>query len=173
MAAPTPDDWTLLNAAAREPDALARLFQRHKDRVFRVAWTLVGDYGGADDVTQDVFLRIARTRKRYRAQAKFTTWLHTVTLNTARDWLRRQSRHPQAVDDQALERLTADTDLDPLLRDLVTAMRDLSDRQREIVVLRILEGYSTKETAKIAGVSVGTVKTHLHRALGQIRPHLC
>lgn len=160
------DDWRLL-AAEDTNDALEQLFDRHKDFVFRTAWGLVGERTHAEDVTQEVFLRLAQGRRRWRPRARFRTLLYRITVNTARELGRRHRREAslESADEPSATPPAALGELD----DLARALGGLPGRQREAVVLRLLEGRSTRETAAVMGCRTGTVKAHLHRALAALR----
>lgn len=148
------------------------LFTRHKDYVYRLAWGFLGSRSLAEDVTQEVFLRLAKGRSRWWPRAKFRTWLYQVTLNTAREFRRRRQRDAQPLTDEALERQTAPDPPTLARADLSRALDLLPQRQREVVVLRFYEGLSTKETARIMRCREGTIKSHLHRALATLRQAL-
>ncbi|MCG8459281.1 MAG: RNA polymerase sigma factor, partial [Holophagales bacterium] len=164
------DDWALLEAAAGMA-GLETLFERHRDYVYRLSVGFLGRLELAEDATQEVFLRLARTRRPFfRRRARFTTWLYRITLNVCRELRRRRRREtpldsPEVSDPVALPG-------DPTLSDLHAALLHLPERQREAVVLRYLEGLSTRETAAVLGCGEGSVKTHLHRALAALRSNL-
>ncbi len=165
------NDWHLLIEVGDE-NALGTLFDRHKDYVFRLACGFLGERDLAEDVTQEVFLRMAKGRQRWRRQAKFTTWLYKMTFNTSHELRRgrqRQARLRDAIEPPPdLARAAEPATLIELQR----LLEQLPDRQREIIVLRYLEGMSTREAAQHAGCSQGTVKAHLHRAFGNLRRSL-
>lgn len=157
-----------MNCARRDPRALQELFLRHRDFVYRLAWSLLRDQASAQDVTQDVFVRLAASRKRYFQRAAFRTWLYRVTTNTVHDYRRKQIKTIEltaCVEKSARDSPELHSDLDRVLE----AMSDLPDRQRQVVILRLFEGFSVAETAKALGCSGGSVKTHLHRATTKLR----
>lgn len=165
------DDWGLLAEAPERRGAMATLFDRHRHYVYRLAWGFAGEQL-ADDVTQEVFLRLARNRRRLVPRARFTTWLYRVTWNVARELGRRGARELSRAEPAAEPRSSAATAVaavDPVLTDLERALAALPARQREVVVLRYLEGRTTRETARVMGCREGTVKAHLHKALGALR----
>ncbi len=167
MFAPTPtEDWQLLSDAV---SGLDELFERHKDYVFRLAWGFLGEAQQAEDVTQEVFLRLAKGRKRFRRRGKLRTLLYQITLNTCREVRRRQARAGRLANELTEITDVAAMPLDPRLTDLTRALDGLSERQREAVVLRFYEGLDTRETAQVMGCREGSVKSHLHRALGALR----
>ncbi len=172
MSNPSPaDDWQLLEDSGDGPREIGLLFERHKDYVFRLACGFVGDRELAEDVTQDVFLRLADGRARGRPRARFRTWLYKVTLNTARELRRRQGREAGLLAEDEAEQRSMPPPQNALLADLERALGGLSERQREVVVLRFYEGLSTRETAQVMRCREGTVKSHLHRAFEFLRTY--
>lgn len=158
-------DWQLL-----EHD-LPLLFERHKDYVFRLACGFCGDHHLAEDVTQEVFLRIAKGRSRWQRKAQFRTWLYRIVLNTSRELKRRHgwvgTEDPTANVTPC--RLVHQVNL---TRELNRALAILPERQREVVVLRFYEGLTTEETANVMNCRPGTVKSHLHRAVVTLQQQL-
>jgi RNA polymerase sigma-70 factor (ECF subfamily) len=167
---PQDDDWQLLSRSRRDPVALAELFHRHRDTVFRFAMARTGDEDLANDITQELFLRLAGYRRPVFRRARFSTWLYRVTANIATDeWRRKNRAHGEPLQEQAAPGTEeASADLDRVL----DAMGQLPQRQREVFHLRILEQWSEEDTAATLGITIGSVKTHLHRALGAIRTQL-
>lgn len=170
---PPVDDWTLLAVAGEERSALETLFRRHRDLVFRIAYARLRDVDAANDLTQEVFLRLARHRRPVFRGGRFTTWLYRVTANLAADEWRRRRRQPVACEgslpDEGRESMAAEqVDLARVLAILARLPR----RQREAFELRILEAWSVAEAAAAMGVTEGSVKTHLHRALNTVRREL-
>lgn len=166
------DDWVLLARACRDRRALQTLFERHKDYVYRLACGLLLDQSLADDVVQSVFLRLQEKAFILQPKAKFTTWLYQVVLNVSRETGRRHRRLPVTACAEAVEYDEPAAD-DPShavidFHDLQKALAQIPQRQREVFVLRYLEGFSTRETAQIVACSEGTVKTHLSRAVARI-----
>ena len=170
------DDWDLLARAPRDDAALTRLFERHRHYVFRVAWGVLSEEAAAEDVFQEVFLRMQSGRLTGKPRARFTTWLFRVAINTAREQARARRRvwgHASAEDVLAARPdETADTERLDRLKDLGRVLATLPIRQREVVVLRFLEGFDTAETAEILGCREGTVKAHLHRATLKLKEDL-
>lgn len=172
MTSPRDDDWELLARARRDPSALGELFRRHRDAVYRFAYARIGNVDDANEITQEVFLRLASYRRPIFRRARFTTWLYRVTRNLAVDEWRRRGRRGEvsleAVELPVSSSAEAYTDLGRVL----ALLDGLPPRQREAFQLRILEQWSLGETAAAMGISGGSVKTHLHRALSTIRKQL-
>lgn len=170
------DDWKLLALAKTDVRAFGELFERHRDYVFRLAWGFAG-HSPAEDITQEVFTRVLAHRRRWVRRAKFTTLLYQITLNIAREFRRRHGREVSVDLGEPSEMTGLGADLhvnpaNPELHDLGKALHTLSDRQREVVVLRHLEGLNTRETAKVLGCAEGSVKVHLHRGMAGLRKFL-
>ena len=169
-----PSDWELLRAPNAQ-DGFAMLFDRHYRYVFRVARRLVFRDDAAEDVAQEVFLRAFRARRRWRRRAAFRTLLYQITVNVSRELMRKHAREHSKTErwhrdpTSREDARAADEPAHPPLDDLLGT---LSDRQREVVVLRYLERRSVKETAAILGCREGTVKAHLHRAIHALRGQL-
>lgn len=168
------DDWRLLAAARHSARAFGELFERHRDYVHRVAWGVVGS-ALAEDVTQEVFVRLLARRRPWLRRARFSTLLFRITVNTSRELARRAGRELPVTDEREIL-LRSDPAPGPEQRldatDLERALRTLTERQREVVVLRHLEGLSTRETSRVLRCSEGSIKTHLHRGLEQLRQAL-
>jgi RNA polymerase sigma-70 factor (ECF subfamily) len=164
---PEADDDALI-AAAREGDsaAFARLFHRHADAVRTRITRLVGPIAERDDLVQKVFIAFYRGLPKYRGEARLSTYLHRVAVNTAYDHLRGRHRW---VDSASAPDVDAfDERVSPMLDDQVAARADLarmvalldhlSPKQRIAFVLVAVEGCSLAEAAALIGARVDTVK---------------
>jgi RNA polymerase sigma-70 factor (ECF subfamily) len=167
-----------LIARAQQGDrsAFAALVREHQDEVYTLARRLVGDSHLASDVAQEALIRAWRALPRFRGDAKLSTWLHRITVNTAWTHKARARRHQSASIDDQLD-LPAPVDsghpevageileLRGRLRD---ALDRLPDAQREVVVLKDIYGWSHAEIAKSMGISVTAAKVRLHRARARL-----
>ncbi|MGD8726982.1 MAG: RNA polymerase sigma factor, partial [Gemmatimonadales bacterium] len=144
-------------------------------------WALVktGDADDSEDVTQEVLVRLHMGIRRFRARARFTTWLYQVTTNTAAELHRRRrsrqrtlERHREqlAVDAHAADDVGADLATDRNLAALVrNFLQDLPLRQREVFDLVDLQDYAPIEVSKMLRMNPATVRAHLFRARRAIR----
>jgi RNA polymerase sigma-70 factor, ECF subfamily len=161
------DDATLI-AAARLGDgaAFARLFRRHADAVRTRITRLVGPVAERDDLVQKVFIALHRGLRSYRSEAKLSTYLHRIAVNTAYDHLR--GRHRAAEKEGPLDAAALVEQLSPALEDQVAARADLtrllalldqlSPKKRIAFVLVAVEGCSLAEAAHLIGDREGAVK---------------
>jgi len=154
------------------------LHSEHGPRVRRLCRLLLADPTEAEDVSQEVLLKLLQERKAGRLPQAWAPWLTRVTVNACRDrrrsgWWRwwRDARHvwreedvvaPDATPEQLLLRAEA-------RREIWSAFQRLSARQREVFALRHVEGLSTAEVAATLGLSEGSAKRHLFRAVHQLR----
>ena len=187
---PADPDASLVKAfQAGDKAAFDGLVLRYQDRVFRTCLGILGDHDEADDLAQEVFIKVYRSLDRFRFEAKFSTWLYRITVNMCRNKLssagfrfKRKTMSIDAPDDCEGEgRIDLPgRSMSPaaevhrnetagLIRD---AIGSLSEDRKQIVVLRDIEGLSYEEVAQATGYSIGTVKSKLSRAREQLRQKL-
>lgn len=168
-----PSDRDLI-AGAQQGDraAFGRLVERHYDFVHRVAWRWSGRRADAEDIAQEVCVRLARTIGGYRGGGAFTTWLYAVTMNASRDHLRRCARDTakaEAFGVQALVEAQGAHDPDDRAETLWTAVRQLPDKQRDAVLLVYGEGLSHAAAADAMACAEATVSWHIHEAKKRLK----
>jgi RNA polymerase sigma-70 factor (ECF subfamily) len=181
-----PDIQLMLRVQADEPGAFAELVDRFGPLVFGRFVRQMGDRQDAEDLTQEVFLRLYRHRKRYQPSAKFATWLFHITQNVARNALRSRRRHP-SVRMSLLDRgeVPGDCFLSeryeppsrPMerreLADIVrAAVHDLAGRQRTALVLHQFQDLTYAEVARELDMTPKAAKSLLYRARNQLRINL-
>jgi RNA polymerase sigma-70 factor, ECF subfamily len=165
-------------------DAFRELVERHQHAVIGTVAKMLGNASEAEDISQQVFLRIWRNAKRYRPDAKFTTYLYTITRNLVFNESRRRSRkkevstdereqssHQQIEGDPA-RRPDAELLQDELRRAVDAAIAALPEAQRMAVVLRRYEQMPYEEIAEVLKLSVSAVKSLLFRARTTLRESL-
>jgi RNA polymerase sigma-70 factor (ECF subfamily) len=181
-----PDIRLMLRVRGDEPGAFEQLVEQYQHRLVAVMHHLVGNAEEAEDLAQEVFLRVYRARKKYRPRAKFSTWLFTIANNLALNSLRSRQRKPsvslnlrdsgplgprpaeQLVHDrggQPTQRLQQE-ELAALIR---TALEGLNERQRMAVVLNKFEDMSYEEIAQVMKLTTKAVKSLLSRARDNLR----
>lgn len=156
--------------------SFAALMERHYDRIYRLAWRWSGSRASAEDITQDVCIKLARALQTYRADAAFKTWLHRVTYTTTLDFIRRSQRMV-AVEPSEIITLV-DRSVAAAAEDAVdgaelwSAVRALPNQQRDAVLLVYGEDMNHAEAASMMGCSEKTVSWHLHEAKKRLRIQL-
>lgn len=172
-----PSDDELLAAYARGSTEAAReIVDRHTAGVLRLAAGMLGNRADAEDVTQEVMLRLWKIAPDWRAgRAKVSTWLWRVTVNLCMDRLRRAGRTRTAADADPIDDSPAPADR-LMERERVEALyrglAELPERQRTAVVLRHIEGLSNPDIAETLETSVEAVESLLTRGMRQLRIRL-
>jgi RNA polymerase sigma-70 factor (ECF subfamily) len=144
--------------------ALERLLDDYRHKVFRMAMAMLRDAARAEDVTQDVFIKLWRALPIYDGRASVGTWLYTIARNTCLSAIRAEGyRRTTALDDvHALEPSVSSTT--PLAISVGQCLSRLPDVQRQVVTLFYLQERSVSDVAAMLDLPEGTVKSHLHRA---------
>lgn len=173
-----PDDL-VERARAGDRDAFGELVRIHQHEVYTLAVRLVHDRDLAADVTQDAFVRAWRAMPKFRGDAKFSTWLHRITVNTA--WTHRTRRNRVRLD--PLESLSGEPEsrsLDPIRAGesailgptIADALASLSSSVRVVVVLKDIYDWSHAEIADHLDITVTAAKVRLHRGRKELRESL-
>ena len=170
-------DEALARAAAEGCRAsFAALLERHYERVYRLAWRWAGSRSEAEDIAQDVCVKLATAIQTFRGEAAFSTWLYRIAFTTATDRLRaRQRILPFAPSEMSalVDGAGGETPEDHVIgAELWIAVRALPDQQRDAVLLVYGEDLSHHEAAVILGCSEKTVSWHLHEARRRLRVKL-
>lgn len=155
-------------------DAFRELVELHMRRVYDVAYGFVNDHDDAEDVTQEVFVKVYHSINAFRLDSGFSTWLYRITANTSLDRVkqRRRARAKVIPMEQAADHAgSAQPDMDSMdtSAHIERALHELPTLQRAVVILRHMDGFSTRQVSDILRCSEGTVKTHLHRGLKKMR----
>ena len=156
---------------ASDPAAFEALVRAYQHRVFGVAARMLGNRTDAEDVAQEVFLRVHRAIGSFRGEAKLSTWLYGIAANLCLNRLASADQRRVRHDDDAIMRTPSEAadaittiernEVDTALRQ---AIAELPDERRIVVVLRDLEGLSYDEIAQALDLEPGTVRSRLHRA---------
>lgn len=158
------------------------LMRRHNERIYRAARAIVRSDDEAEDVMQQAYVNAYAHLRQFDHRAKFSTWLTRIAVNEALARVRRQARYEPFDEEapEAGETIMTRQQVDPerqafgleLAAVLETAVDSLADGNREVFMLREVEGLSTAETAECLGVSEDVVKTRLFRARAALRHDL-
>lgn len=143
------------------------LFEQHGDEVYAYICFNVGRQSDAEDILQEVFLRILQSWGRFHHKSSLKTWLWSITNNCIREYFRRQKRTGQTV---PFEWDIADVQSDEtLILDLQRSLECLTTDQRQVFVERIINDKSSNEASELLGWSETKVRTTLHRAIKNVK----
>lgn len=184
-----PDVRLMMRVRENNAGAFEELVEKYQHRLVAVLHHIVGNPDEAEDLAQEVFLRVYRSRHKYRARAKFSTWLFTIANNLALNALRSKQRKPMVplppqesgpLGARPAEQLVRDRGSQPNQRmqqqemaDIVRkAVEQLNERQRVAVILNKFEEMNYNDIAKVMNLSTKAVKSLLSRARMNLRAAL-
>jgi RNA polymerase sigma-70 factor (ECF subfamily) len=182
-----PTDEQLV-AAYLEGDqkAFEELVERYKNRIYNLAYRMLGNAEDAYDLVQEVFLLLVRKLPSFRGESRFSTWLYRVALNACYDRARKGRNHLSLQESpgedlpELGETLADDRAVSPeenmeraeIRSRVQEAISKLPPKFRQVVVLHDIQGYDYREVAEILGISLGTVKSRLNRARNRLAREL-
>ena len=162
------------------------LVARYKDPLTNFVFRFVGDRDESNDIVQDTFVRVYRSKHSYKPVARFSTWIYTIATNLAKTQLRKrkvrgwfgptqknqedQPQQPEIIDEHARTDELAETSIQD--EHIQNALDSLSSKYREVIVLRDVQELSYEEIAEITGLSLGTVKSRINRGRTQLQEML-
>ncbi|MBN1999387.1 sigma-70 family RNA polymerase sigma factor [candidate division KSB1 bacterium] len=170
------DEELIQNFQQGDLAAFDVIVRKYKDQLLNFAFRFLGNQEEAEDVVQETFLRLYRNKHAYRKIAKFSTWLYTIAGNLAKTELRkRKRRRLVSISDLGyeekeyeIEDTSTDTEraVDSVLKEefIQHAISGLSNRFREVIILRDIQGLSYEEVGEILKIPLGTVKSRVNRA---------
>lgn len=179
---PATDEALAVKARNGDQDAFAELVRRYQQGVVNLAYRLVGSREEALDLSQEIFLRVYENLDRFDPRRPFKPWLYRIATNYCYDFLRRQGRRRESVEEVsfAAGEALADKHVNPeaavlrgeVQRVVEEVIASLPARYRPAVILRYVEGMSYQEIAEALQLPLGTVKTYLHRSRELLRTAL-
>ncbi len=166
----------------REP-AFNELVKRYTDRLHNFLYRYTHNHQDCEDLVQETFLRVHKSKHSYERIAKFSTWMYTIALNLAKSLYKKKKRmqkvsiHKDESDPKDYEMNIEDTNIlqdeelhqKLCLEQLEKALMQLAPEFREVVVYRDLQELSYDEIAEITGIAMGTVKSRINRGRAQIK----
>jgi RNA polymerase sigma-70 factor (ECF subfamily) len=158
------------------------LVRRHQQRVFALVGSILRKQEDVEDIAQQVFLKVYLSIKKFDQRAAFSTWLYKITVNECWDYLRKKKVRPLVYEsdlsEEQVSRLDGIISADRMapgpserleVKNLLEQMLDkLPEQDRQLLVLKEVEGFSVQELAEILNLNVNTVKVRLFRARGRI-----
>jgi len=175
------DDSRLVHEAlSGNKEAFSELVRKYEKLVYNTSVQLTGSCDDAYDVSQEAFIKAYRSLGSFRGDSKFSTWLYKITYNAAQDYLRNRSRHSTVsltvsdddeednqldITDNTVSYSPEDSyERDEQCKAVREAIMHLSEKHRQIIMLRDIEGYTYEEISEMLDIGIGTVKSRLNRA---------
>jgi RNA polymerase sigma-70 factor (ECF subfamily) len=178
------DSDLIIRAAGGDPTAFQALVERHRSMVYRVAYQFAGNHHDAEDIAQEVFIKVYRSLDRFRQDAQLTSWLYRIVMNACIDHRRRHfaAGAAAAFSEEAEQMLMNTPEAAPgpeerayageLGEVLETQVARLPQGQRIVFIMRHHQGLKLCEIAEALGLAEGTVKRQLHAAIRRLRQAL-
>jgi RNA polymerase sigma-70 factor (ECF subfamily) len=149
-------------------EAFDLVLRQYQTKVFRLAFSILGNQEQAQDAAQEVFIRVWRALPAYRAEASVSTWVYSIARNACLTALKTAgARRTLSLEDpgtRAAAENCSGSPGRPHAPDLRRLVGELPENQRQVVILFYMEEKSYEEVSRLLGIPLGTVKTHLHRA---------
>jgi RNA polymerase sigma-70 factor (ECF subfamily) len=181
------DEDVMERCAMGSEAAFRALVSRYRTRIMNLVCRFINDRDRAEEISQEVFLRVFRNRERYRKSGKFSTWIFTIAVNLTKNEIRSRVRHRgtfslDAMDEESGGQGVSFPDSRPLPDEdlnaheigtkVAEALRKIPARYREAVVLRDVEGLSYEEVGQILRIPGGTVRSRINRARLMLKERL-
>ena len=169
------DRSLLERIASGDTSGAGELFERYAPALLRFAARLLSDRNTAEEVTQEVFVKVISRAHQYDGRAEVSSWLFAIAANACRDHRRRDRRATIVPLDAVPEPVHKGSGIEKILGDrqrreaVRRALSSLSDEQREALVLARYHGLAYAEIAEVLGISVGAVKTRIFRAVEALK----
>lgn len=173
---PAADERQLIEEARTgSREAFRCLVEGHMRQAYNLAFRFVNDHDAAEEVAQEAFVRVFQSLHSFRGEAGFSTWLHRIVTNLSLNRLKAMKRRNEESLDPAVHGMIPAAEgggeID-LRAHVERALHELPTLQRAVVILRHLNGMTTRDVGRILNCSEGTVKTHLFRGLEKMRVKL-
>ncbi len=165
----------VLEARNGNQEAFRRLVERHMRRAYAIAYRFMNDHHEAEEIAQEAFVRAFESLDGFRAEAGFGTWLYRIITNLSLNRLKDGRRRRERSADMNLAATVSEETVfeashnDDVRMHVERALHELPTLQRAVVILRHLNGLSTREVSAILHCTEGTVKTHLFRGMEKMR----
>jgi RNA polymerase sigma-70 factor (ECF subfamily) len=180
-----PSDTVLVKQAqAGDATAFDELFERYKDRIYRVVYHITSNREDANDLVQEAFIKAYRSLHGFKGSSSFYTWIYRIAVNTTLNFSKHRAHHPHLSFDEMDESVkeseafvnlttarTASKDLtvEELQEKLNKALQKLSEPHRAVITLHDIEGLPHEEIARIMNCSEGTVRSRLYYARQELQ----
>lgn len=173
---PVVDEQQIVQRARNGDDTAFRLLmEQHLKSAYALAYRFCGNHHETEDIVQEAFVRVHAALRTFRGDCAFSTWLHRIIVNVALSYTRRAHTRPADTDGEP-DCSPSDSDDSLQMKErqahIERALHELPTLQRAVVILRHLNGLSTRQVSHILQCSEGTVKTHLFRGLKKLRGRL-
>lgn len=174
------------DAQSGDMNAFRRLVESHMKKVYYLSYDLTGNHHDAEDLSQEVFIKVFHSIKKFRSDAKFSSWIYRITMNAFIDKRRKKTHVTENLEDQTDDGRTVEVPVETDITanpehtaesglmqiHLKKALDELPKQQRSVFVLRHYNQMALKEIASVLDISEGSVKSSLFRAIRRLQKSL-
>jgi len=157
-------------------DAFRELVEMHRDRIYAFVFYMTGDRSDADDITQETFIKAYKGLSRFRGDSSVYTWLHRIAMNLCIDRVRKLKKRREVplseIIPSHVEEPFREAERSELRRIIEVALSGIPEKQRVILIMYEIQGFSYEEIASILGCPIGTVRSRLHKARNGLRERI-
>ncbi|MGB9682478.1 MAG: sigma-70 family RNA polymerase sigma factor [bacterium] len=162
-------------------DAFRDLIRRYQRYVLNLVYRTIGDTNDAEDIAQEVFIKVYKSIRGFKGESKFSTWISKITVNVCMDKLREKSKNKEEdIEEEAWNTFTQPVNFSPevmaerheLQETIKKAIESLPEELRAAFVLRELENLSYEEIGEMLNIPIGTVESRIYRARMKLRSYL-
>jgi RNA polymerase sigma-70 factor (ECF subfamily) len=164
MSVPSEASALIERAQKGDRGAFEALLRSHYDVIYRIAFRWCGNRADAEDITQNACIKLARAIDSFRFQSAFVTWLHTLVINTAKDWAKARGVPPSDLVEDAETARPPDGEQAVYANQVMAHVRALPEREKEALLLVFVEGLTHGETATVMNCKESTVSWYIHEA---------
>ena len=169
------DQMLMISVRDGNVEKLGMLFERHHGRLFNFFLRLTGNRHFSEDLVQEVFVRLLKYRHTYRENRMFTTWMFQIARNVRIDYLRKSPHNEVSIEYGPHEHVSPmptpgeQTEESEKKQIMQTALSQLPEEKREVLLLRGVHGLTLEEIAEVLKCSVNTIKSRVYRAIQDLR----
>ena len=167
---------TELIKRCQKGDSFRELFDLFKDRVFSTSIRMLGNNQDAEDVSQEIFIKIFKNIKKFKGDSSLTTWIYKISINTCFDNLKKQKKHKksESFDSEDIMPLTSHSERSSGSIKIIieSEIAKLPEKYKSVFILHEIEGFKHKEIAEIMNIPQGTSKSYLFEAKSTLRKKL-
>ncbi|VAX15894.1 RNA polymerase sigma factor RpoE [hydrothermal vent metagenome] len=167
-------DFDLIKRAGQgDEEAFKELFEKHQTFVWNVSYRMTYDFDDAEDIAQEVFIKVWKNISKFRGSSRFSTWVYRITVNSALNRLNKTGRNNSIFDEGAMAHIDTRKFMSQNPEASLTQIEDervlagllakLDNERRMVIILREIEGLSYEEIAETTGAPIGTVRSRIAR----------
>ncbi len=165
----------IFNTTEQKSAVFTEIMRRYQEKIYWLIRKMVLDHDDADDLTQDVFVKVYHKLNEFKGQSQLYTWIYRIAVNHTLAFIEREKRKMYFEDDETLERVLSDkieqemdNDADEMDKLLQLAISSLPEKQRAVFLMRYYDEIEYKHIAEITGTSEGALKASYHHAVKKI-----